>query len=66
MMCDKCEGTGCPYCAGPEADYHTWCATCEDCGGSGVIVSWKDKFATGFVQGSVLGAFTGIFGGMWD
>lgn len=33
MNCPTCEDTGCPYCGGPEADYHTWCFDCPDCNG---------------------------------
>jgi hypothetical protein len=35
--------------------------TCPD-----VKSNWKDDAALGLVQGSVLGAFFGIFGEIWD
>lgn len=40
--CGTCSGTGvvCPYCDGPEEDYHTMCddQPCTVCGGTGVDV----------------------------
>lgn len=32
-VCPTCNGNGCPYCDGPEADYHTMCIPCPDCQG---------------------------------
>jgi hypothetical protein len=37
QMCEPCGGGGCPYCSGPEADYHTMCIECPDCKGTGRI-----------------------------
>lgn len=31
--CPECAGSGCPYCGGPDADYHTACSSCPVCGG---------------------------------
>lgn len=28
MICLLCEDEGCPYCGGPEQDYHTQCIEC--------------------------------------
>ncbi len=33
MACSECEDTGCSYCGGPEADYHTACSPCRICSG---------------------------------
>lgn len=31
MICETCDDTNCPYCGGPEADYHTMSIECSDC-----------------------------------
>ncbi len=30
-VCYDCDGEGCPYCGGPEQDYHTACIPCQTC-----------------------------------
>lgn len=35
--CSNCGGQGCPYCGGPEADYHTMCFDCSVCNGTGKV-----------------------------
>lgn len=37
QVCPTCDGEGCPYCGGPEHDYHTACFNCSDCGGTGFV-----------------------------
>lgn len=33
--CPDCGGEGCPYCGGPDRDYHTACLPCGRCEGTG-------------------------------
>jgi hypothetical protein len=41
VKCAGCDGEGCPYCGGPERDYHTMCFDCVDCAGTGVVEPWS-------------------------
>lgn len=31
QLCSECEGEKCPYCGGPDRDYHTMCIPCGTC-----------------------------------
>jgi hypothetical protein len=33
--CSECDGEGCPYCGGPDHDYHEGCCPCPSCSGTG-------------------------------
>lgn len=36
-VCPNCKGFPCPYCDGPEADYHTLCMECDRCENTGKV-----------------------------
>ena len=61
MICPECDGEGCPYCGGPDRDYHTMCFDCAKCGGTGVVQrSTKDLIVRGFIQGATFGLMYGF------
>jgi hypothetical protein len=37
QTCPTCAGEGCPYCGGPDRDYHTMCFDCHTCKGTGKV-----------------------------
>ncbi len=45
--CDGCDGGGCPYCGGDEADYHFTCIECPSCSGTGVVPDGRADTAAG-------------------
>lgn len=47
MSCSTCDGEGCPYCGGPEADYHTMCIPCDGCS-SPMARGHRPEYASGF------------------
>lgn len=36
-ICPTCNGATCPFCGGPDADYHSECFPCETCAGRGSV-----------------------------